>query len=140
VRVLGVDFGSKRIGLAVGDTETGVASPKPAIDSVQGLAGNIRNLRAKAEAEEAEAMVIGVPYGIGGEETPMAKVCLRLIQRLQEEGATVFEVDESLTSLEAESNLRQSGGTAALRKSRLDSEAACQILERFFAQHGQAED
>jgi putative holliday junction resolvase len=85
-------------------------------------------------------MVIGVPYGIGGEETPMAKVCLRLIQRLQEEGATVFEVDESLTSLEAESNLRQSGGTAALRKSRLDSEAACQILERFFAQHGQAED
>lgn len=139
MRVLGVDFGSKRIGLATGETEAKVATPRPMRSAVEGLAGNVAIILKAARQEEAEAIVVGVPYGLGGEETPMAKICLRLIQRLREEGAKVYEVDESLTSLEAAASLIEAGGTASHRKTRLDSEAACQILERYFAGHGAEE-
>ncbi len=139
MRVLGVDFGGKRIGLAIGETEGQVATPRPIIPAVEGLAANVETLIRVAKNEAAEAFVVGIPFGLGGEETPMAKICLRLAQRLKEEGAVVFEVDESLTSVEAAAGLIRAGGTAAQRRSRLDSEAACRIVERFFVEHEKAD-
>ena len=55
MRVLGVDFGSKRIGVAVGETDHEVASPRVAIPSVPGLAGNARALKTIVQKEKALA-------------------------------------------------------------------------------------
>lgn len=136
MRVLAVDFGSKRIGLAVGDTDAKIASPKPPLASKEGLKPNAEAIQAEAKRESANAIVIGLPLGEDGEETPMAKVCRKLSALLHEAGLTVFEVDESLTSVEAETRLREHDWTEAQRRKRRDGEAACLILERFFSTHG----
>lgn len=136
MRVVGVDFGSKRIGIAVGETERATPSPRPAIASSKGLAGNARALKAIVEKETAEAIALGVPHN--EQDGSMAKVCERLAEELRDQGITVFEVDESLTSVDAEERLRAFGWTAAQRNRYKDSEAACLILERFFEEHGKA--
>ena len=136
MRVLGVDFGSKRIGLAIGETGHKVASPKPAIGSAKGIFGNAQALKTIVEKEMAGGVALGIPHN---EEDPsMAKVCERLAEELRSHGITVFEVDESLTSIDAEKRLRELGWTAAQRDRYKDSESACLILERFFEEHGQA--
>jgi len=138
VRVLAVDFGSKRIGLAVGETQTGIASPKPALASKEGLKRNAEAILESARSESAEALVVGIPLGEEGEATPMSQVCRKLAQVLRDLGGSVYEVDESLTSVEAEDRLRQHDWTEAQRRKHRDGEAACLILERFFAKHAQA--
>ena len=136
MRVLGVDFGSRRIGIAVGETEHATPSPRPAIASTRGLSGNAQALKTIVEREMAEAIALGVPRN--AQDPSMAKVCVRLGEELRNQGITVFEVDESLTSINAEERLRLLGWTAAQRDRYKDSEAACLILERFFEEHGQA--
>lgn len=138
MRVLAVDFGSKRIGLAIGESATGIASPKPSQTSKEGLKPNAELILAEAARESAEAIVVGVPLAEDGEETPMSRVCRKLADLLREAGIKVFEVDESMTSVTAESRLREHDWTEAQRRKRRDGEAACLILERFFAEHAQA--
>lgn len=138
MRVLAVDFGSKRIGLAVGDTDTGIASPKSALTSIEGLKSNVEAIQKAVKRENADAVVVGVPLGENREETPMSKVCRRLAELIRQAGHQVFEVDESLTSVEAEARLREHDWTEAQRRKRRDGEAACLILERFFATYGKA--
>lgn len=138
MRVLAVDFGSKRIGLAVGDSRAGVASPKPAVASKEGLKPNAEVILSEAAREGAEAIAVGVPLAEDGGETPMSRVCRKLVGFLREGGIEVYEVDESLTSVTAENRLRGHDWTEAQRRKRRDSEAACLILERFFAEHAQA--
>ena len=134
MRVLGVDFGSKRIGLAVGETDHKVATPRPALSSVKGLAGNARELKTIVEKAMAKAIVLGIPSN--NEDEAMASVCRKLAAELRNKDVQVFEVDESLTSVDAEARLRKLGWTAAQRDRYRDSEAACLILERFFEEHG----
>lgn len=134
MRVLGVDFGSKRIGIAVGETGHEVASPRQAIRSVQGLAGNARALKTIVQKENADAIALGIPVNV--ENETMANVCRKLAEELRKADLQVFEVDESLTSFEAEDSIRKLGWTAAKRDRYKDSEAACLILERFFQEHG----
>ena len=131
MRVLGVDFGGKRIGLAVGDSDFGIPSPRPALDATGTLRLDATNLAALAKKEEATSVVIGLPL-VEGEETKMSRICRMLGAEVEKLGLTVAYVDESLTSAVAESNLKNQDWTAATRKKHLDGEAACQILERYF--------
>lgn len=133
MRVLGVDFGGKRIGLAVGETEHEIASPRPAIEATGTLRLDAVNLAELAKKEAAEQVVVGLPL-IEGEETKMSRICRMLGAEIEKLGFTVAYVDESLTSMTAESNLGKQGWTSGTVKKHLDSESACQILERFF--HG----
>lgn len=137
MRILAVDFGSKRIGFAVGEAEFGIASPRAAVDSKQGLKINVETILEMMARESADAVAVGIPLLPGQEESATTRVCRQLAQMIRERGKTVFEVDESLTSLEADDRLRGHDWTAAQRDRHKDSEAACLILERFFAEHGQ---
>ena len=130
MRVLGVDLGKKRIGLAVMDTEVGLARPLPQISALAALAKDAEQVLGVAKKEQASAVVLGLPLN-GGEETRMSSVMRRFGTELESRGLSVFYVDESLTSLQAETSLFESGLKASQRKKRLDSESACLILERF---------
>ncbi len=131
MRVLGVDFGGKRIGIAVGETEHAIASPRPALEATGTLRLDAVNLSDLAKKEEALAVVIGLPL-LEGQESKMSRICRMLGDEVGKLGLDVAYVDESLTSSTAESNLKEQDWTAATRKKHLDSEAACQILERYF--------
>lgn len=129
MRVLAVDLGFRRIGIAVGETEFSVATPRPSIAAVGKLTSDAEQVFQSYRKEQAQALVLGVP---GYDDDRMEKVCRQFGAILEGRGLTVHYVDESFTSIAAEANLMASGLTAAGRKRKRDGEAACQILQRFF--------
>ena len=131
MRVLGIDFGGKRIGVAVGETEHKVASPRPQIEATGTLRLDAVNIVALAKKEEAKSVIIGTPI-VGTEETKMSRICRMLGAEIEKLGVPVEYADESMTSVRAEEALKSQQWTAATVKKHLDSEAACQILERYF--------
>jgi len=130
MRMLGVDFGKKRIGLAVGESEFGSASRRPPLKASGSLEQDAKNLAEIAKTEGATAMVLGLPVNEQGSDRA-EKICRRLAAQIRELGWSVYEVDESLTTVEGEANLLAVYRKGAVRE-RLDGEAAALILERFF--------
>lgn len=132
MRALGVDFGGVRIGIALGESEFGITSSRPAIRATGILASDAKLIAQLATEEQAEIIVVGVPFEPDQTVGKMARVCLKLTERIRETGFDVHTIDESLTSVEAENNLRGTDLTAAGRRRLRDGEAARLILERFF--------
>lgn len=131
MRSLGVDFGGSRIGIAVGDAETGLTSPRKTITASGTLARDAAAIVEAAKRESADEVVIGIPW-IDGEETKMSGICRKLGEKIEQLGVVTRYVDEAMTTVEAESNLRLGGHKASVRKRMRDGEAACLILERYF--------
>lgn len=134
MRLLGVDLGTKRIGLAVAETSVQLASPRNALAATGTLKRDAEAIHAQLKREEANAIVIGLALGDEGEGSRMAKAARLLAGHLEALGDTVHFVDESLTSVEAENSLLDAGFKASERRRKRDGEAACLILERYMSQ------
>jgi putative holliday junction resolvase len=130
--MLGVDFGGTRIGIAVGESASGITTARKNLPASGTLKRDAEAIRDLAQREEAEAVIVGLPLNEDGSPSKMANICQQLAERIRETGINVFTVDESLSSVEAERYL--SGGTlkASQRRKLRDGEAARLILERFF--------
>jgi putative Holliday junction resolvase len=133
LRLLGVDFGFKRIGIAIAETDPMIISARPAIDASGTLKVDAGKLAAMAVKEEAGAVVVGLPVEESGGEGRMARICRTLASHISATGLAVHLVDERLTSVEAESTLRDDGLKASERRKLKDGEAARLILERYIA-------
>lgn len=129
MRLLAVDFGSKRIGLATGYLEPPVASARRGISASGSLKSDAKQIEIIAAEEEADLIVMGIP--LNDEDDRMARICRKLAEELRLLGLVVEEVDEALTSVEAEASLRETGARAAIRRNLKDGEAARRILERY---------
>lgn len=127
--VLAFDFGIRRIGVAVGEPETGTAHPLPGIS----LAGDARFAavgRLIAQWKPAR-LVVGLPLGIDGAPHDVTRRAERFARQLGGRfGLPVELVDERFTSVEAESRLR---GRRAARIA-ADSVAAQLILEQYLGE------
>lgn len=131
--VLAFDFGTKRIGVAVGDFETRLAHPLAAIAAVENRARFAAIGQLVAEWRPVR-LVVGVPVHADGTEHPVGRLARRFAQRLHGRfGLRAELVDERLTSREAEGLLRAAGARGARLKAGLDSVAAQRILESYFA-------
>ncbi|MCW5605949.1 MAG: Holliday junction resolvase RuvX [Burkholderiales bacterium] len=131
--VLGFDFGEKRIGVAVGDTETGLAHPLTTITT-----GDNRSRFTAVGELIAEwrpgCLVVGLPAHADGTEHEVSRLCRRFAQRLEGRfSIPVRLVDERLTSHAAEAALRAAGARGARLKTALDRVAACEILRTYLA-------
>lgn len=131
MRLLGVDWGMKRIGIAVGEAEHGIITTRLPITPTGTLKKDAVLLAQYAKKEEAEAIILGLPLEPGGEEGRMAKIARVLAREIEEAGCRVELVDETLTSVEAEAEMAAGGLKASQRKKLRDGEAARLILERF---------
>jgi putative Holliday junction resolvase len=125
--VLSFDFGLKRIGIAVGDTVTCTAAPRPAVGDWAGVEREIRRL-------QPQALVVGAPSGASA----IAKAAGEFASQLEKAfRLPVYRVDERFSSVEGSAVLkarRQSGERRRrVRKEDIDSAAAVVILERWFA-------
>lgn len=137
--VLAFDFGTRRIGVAVGDLETRLAHPLAAIAAVENRARFAAIERLIAEWRPAR-LVVGLPAHADGAEHPVGRLARRFAQRLHGRfGIRTELVDERLTSREAESLLRAAGARGARLKAGVDSVAAQRILEAFFESTGERE-
>jgi putative holliday junction resolvase len=131
MRVMGVDPGMKRVGLAVGDTEVGLASPLRTLQRTSDDA-LVAALTAAARELEAECIVVGLPVRMNGLEGPEAKRARRLCKALAlASQLRVVPWDERLTTSLAERQLRASGKKGADKRSRIDQAAATVLLQGY---------
>ncbi|HUP29810.1 MAG TPA: Holliday junction resolvase RuvX [Usitatibacter sp.] len=128
--VFGFDFGEKRVGIAVGETATGIASPLAAIEEIA-TAPRFEAIGKLVEEWKPAAFVVGVPRHADGSEHAIAKLAEKFARRLESRyGVPVVFVDETLSSATAESDLRGTR-TRAGKKTDIDMMAATIILQSF---------
>ena len=130
-RLLGVDLGDKRTGLAVCDDLGMLAVPLETIEepSREKLA---QKIVAACKRQDISAIVIGLPYNMDGSEGPRARLIREFSKVLAAAGApTVHFQDERLTSWEAEGKLIAAGVKRGKRKGKLDAAAAQMILQAY---------
>jgi putative Holliday junction resolvase len=125
MRVLGIDYGSKRVGVALGDTDTRIASPWTVIETDSRL-DLMRRLHEIVELEKIGTIVVGVPRPLGDRtrETDQAKAIRSFIEDLKAQGIPVVESDESLSSKLAATQMRDRGESG-----KRDDLAAMAILQ-----------
>ena len=130
MRALGIDVGERRIGVASGDTDTGVAVPVGVIQNSPDAAVDV--LR-EARERDAQVVVVGMPYSMSGRVGPQAEVVQGFAQRLEDAGIAVETVDERLSSAEAERALGGAHSRGRTRrkveKGTVDAAAAAVILQ-----------
>ena len=132
MRILGIDFGFKRIGVAVGESEFGIVNPRPVMLASGALKTDAATIARLARTEEVDAIALGLPIEESGEEGRMARICRTLAGHLEALGETVHLVNEIYSSREAENLLAEAGVKVGQRKALRDGEAASVILERYF--------
>ena len=131
MRLLGIDLGDRRIGLAVGDDAGRLALPAGHLER-RTLKQDIARLLEIARQREIDGFVIGMPYTLAGEVGPQARQTQGFIRALrQQTGLTVHAVDERFTSVEAEGLMREAGQQPSRRRGDVDAMAATLILQRF---------
>jgi putative holliday junction resolvase len=133
MRCLGIDYGTRRIGLSYGD-ELGVATPLPALIETDD-AKRWKALLAVVQQRRATDLVLGYPFNMDGSIGFKAKEVDAFAARLRSEfGLPVHLVDERLTSYEAESSIAKSKRREVRASGIVDSRAATLILQDFLNQ------
>jgi len=130
-RYLGIDYGTKRIGLAI-SSPIGTVHSRPRLDR-QNLEFDLRALAELAREEQVVALVIGLPHHMDGTRSEMEQKAREFAAKLAElTGLPLFGTDERLTSMEADRILKAQGKRdPRARKARVDSAAACILLQDF---------
>lgn len=150
MRILALDYGRARIGLAVAEADTGLAHPLATLDRIN-RNEDMRRLRELAHEHGVRQIVVGLPLRLDGTRGDMAEEAARFAQRVHKQlGLPVEMVDERLTSWEAERLLEEQQGRtihpASSRKRRkgkttpgTDALAAALILKEYLARRGAAQ-
>ncbi len=128
--LIGLDHGSRRIGVAVGDTETGMAFARAAIVR-RNLEVDLDAIEALASAESAALIVIGLPLNMDGTEGGQAASAMAFGERLVARGIRIAYMDERLSSWEAGERLAEAGRRPRRESGELDSTAARLILQQY---------
>ena len=133
-RLLAVDWGDKRIGLAATDELRLIAHPVGVILRRAGKRPPVAELLRKATELEVTAMVIGLPLDGNGDETPRcAEVRLVAAEVTKRSGLPVRFVDERFTTAAAHRAIREMGGSTEGRKGDVDALAATVLLQHALA-------
>lgn len=129
IKILGIDYGSSKVGLALGDSELKVATPYKVI-APPGLVLEIDRL---IERQGLDLVVLGLPLNMKGEETEQTRIVRQFAEELKKEISLdiVFE-DERLTTIQAIKGASPTKPRArAEGRSRADAVAAMYILQSY---------
>lgn len=130
--VFGFDFGTKRIGISVGETLIAQAHPLTVIHG-EGNDERFAAIQKLINEWRPVGLVVGLPRHMDGTEHEMTARSQRFANQLRGRFALPVEmVDERLTSADAEARLRETGKTAKSAKKHLDAVAAQLILQTWF--------
>jgi putative Holliday junction resolvase len=140
--VLAFDFGSKRIGIASGDSLTASAAPRPAA-AMTASGPDWTAIEREIRMLQPHLLVVGAPYNVDGSTSPMGEAARDFASELERRfRLPVKRVDERYSSLQANAVLKdkRASGTRKrrVRREDIDSAAAAVILERWFAGEGEA--
>lgn len=132
---MGFDFGTVRIGVAIGETVTGLAHPLTTIPS-EPVAQRFEQIGALLAEWQPHQIIVGLPTALDGAEHEMTQRCRRFGNQLHGRfNLPVTWVDERLTSIEAAQRLQQAGQSARDMKTHVDAVAAQILLQQWLDQH-----
>jgi putative Holliday junction resolvase len=131
VRVLALDYGTRRIGIAVSDPDQRIATPEAPLVR-RGLEKDLAALEELIEAREIGHLVVGQPLHMSGRVGPEAEAAQAFGERLASRTGLPLDLfDERWTTLEARRALRESGRRGARQRQVVDSVAAALLLRAF---------
>lgn len=131
MRIMGLDVGDKRIGVAVSDLLLLTAQGRPTLRRT-GWQADLAYLRGVAEENEVTKIVVGNPLHMGGQESPQSRKVARFATKLSKTlGLPVILWDERLTSFAAEQHLEEAGLGWRDRRKHVDKVAAMFILQDY---------
>ncbi|GGI73284.1 Holliday junction resolvase RuvX [Shewanella gelidii] len=130
--VLGFDFGTKSIGIAIGQQVTGSANPLTSIKATDGIP-NWDDIGALIQEWQPDLVVVGLPLNMDGTEQEMTQRARKFANRINGRfGVKVATQDERLTTADAKARLFELGGYKALDKGQIDAVSAVLIIESYF--------
>jgi putative Holliday junction resolvase len=134
-RILAIDFGLRRIGLAISDPLGITAQGIPTLHRTS-IRKDIEHIRAVAEEYSVEKVIVGNPLSHTGKETAMSQHVRDFVKKLQGRLSCPVELwDERLTSVEANRLLKTSGISINKRQQAVDRVAAALLLQNYLDYH-----
>ncbi len=134
-RIVALDIGDVRIGVAVSDPTRTIASPVGVITRV-GWGPDTQKIKEICDRYETALVVSGLPLNMDGSEGFQAAKVRDLCAQLTKAGLTVVFQDERLSTVTAEDALLEGNVSRADRKGKVDKVAAAIILEQYLHEHG----
>jgi putative holliday junction resolvase len=132
--VLGFDFGTTRIGVAVGQNITGTAQPLAPLKAKEGIP-SWDEIARLVEEWQPDAFVVGLPLDMDGSENEMCQRARKFAKRLHGRFNLPYHMmDERLSSYEAKGQVIARGGSRNFKENSVDGLAAQMILETWFAE------
>jgi putative Holliday junction resolvase len=132
-RLLALDLGAKRVGLAVSDELRISVNPLPAIER-RSWKDLLRRVAAVIQSYDARGLVIGLPLSLDGTDGSAAREARATAEKFRRSLCVpVYLQDERLTTVEATAQLKAAGRTADEIKRQVDSESATVILSDFIS-------
>lgn len=130
MRALGLDLGSRRIGVAICDVDATVATPYETIQRSGDRAADHRRIAQLAEEAGVDVLVVGLPLHLDGRLSPAARAALAEVDHLHvASGLPVETYDERLTTVSAERSLRAMNISGQARRKMIDQLAATVMLQ-----------
>ena len=130
-RWMAIDWGERRIGLAISDPTGTIASPAGVIERRKGKRAPIAELMRRATALDALGIIMGLPLDGEGDETPRSVECRRVAAELaRRTSLPVALLDERFTTAVALRAVRDMGGSTRGRKGDVDALAAAVLLQQ----------
>jgi putative Holliday junction resolvase len=135
-RWMSIDWGERRIGLAISDPTGTIASPAGVIERRKGKRAPIAELVRRATALEALGIIMGLPLDGEGDDTPRSIECRRVAAELaRRTSLPVALLDERFTTAVALRAVRDMGGSTRDRKGDVDALAATVLLQQAMRMH-----
>ncbi len=129
MRILGIDYGNKRIGIAIGEPDVNMAFSRELVNSCGSIKNDSVLIAQIAKSENCDLIVIGLPLLPSGEEGTQSQIAKSLGHEIEQMGHKVQYFDERYTTSQASANL--SHLNSKKRKQLEDSEAARIMLQQF---------
>ena len=132
-RIVGLDFGMRRIGIAISDPMRSFATPLEKFERTKNLENDIQTLvKSLSQRGEIEIFIVGLPLHLDGKESEMSKHAREFAKRLEEATGIPCElIDERMTSRAAEGLLMELSMSRKSRAKAVDSVSASLILQTY---------
>lgn len=133
-RVLGIDYGERRIGLALSDPTATIAQPLPTLTRRAGKRPPVSKILDIIDASDVVEIVVGLPLTLAGEDSDWTRTVRAFAETLHTRAALPVQLlDERMTSVQAERSVRSLGlrKSERERKERIDSAAAMILLQMY---------
>jgi putative holliday junction resolvase len=132
-RVLALDLGRARVGVALGDLDSAIAHPRAPLDGSDERR-LLHAIRALCREERVDYVVLGLPLELDGRQGPAAAKAISFARRLADfTGLEVELFDERLSTVEASRRLTEAGRSARKQRALIDGASAAIVLEAWLA-------